>query len=108
MPVSRLRLRILLLSLLIAAALAVTAFFRHHPAGPAAIALAPSTRSYDELMPDKGRPGATEQPTISSPWTVGGRSNPATQRSGPPDPEMQRTAAASAESAARIAADLAN
>ena len=33
--------------------------------------------------------------------------NPAVQKSGPPDPDAQRTAAAAAERAARVAADLA-
>src|SRR5690242_17239963 len=98
---------LLLLSLPIAAMLAVAVFLLRYPEGPASATPAPKTPTYGSLTTAYDKPGVSERLRTPSVRTVGERSNPAMQRAGPPDPEAQTTAAASAESAARAAAELA-
>jgi len=71
-----------------------------------------SVATIDVRSADVARAGVAERPPATQPMEIalpGGRAerNPALQTAGPPDPESQRTAAASAARAAQAAADLA-
>jgi len=91
------RLQIILIAALIAVGAAAAMVWRSLSSGPPAPKTSTiSIRASSSERANPGSVGAQEQ-----------NSNPAAQKAGPPDPVAQNKAAASAESAAKAAAELA-
>ena len=91
--------RLLLLSLLVSALISAAVSLRYAKKIDPGIQVTSSESMHT---------GVAEAPPLVPVGHASARSNPAAQRPGPPDGKAQRSSAASAESAARAAANLAN